>query len=134
MPVGNRFLAAVLVLGGGVGLALMFHKDTPPVAEAVSHLEEPIRRRADDGPRYLREVRAAPPLASMASEPAAAVKEPARPMDLLTGLPLFPGGHGPVPQIARDYPVDTEAAVEASSREPIEHRIVDGDTLAGLAQ
>jgi nucleoid-associated protein YgaU len=56
-------------------------------------------------------------------------------MDLLTGVPLFQGGHGPVPQFARDYPVETEkTAVESSQREPIEHRIVDGDTLAGLAQ
>ena len=55
-------LVAMLVLAGGVGLALLFRTDAPP-PDSIEPLET-VRRRSYDGPQFLMEVRSAPPEAA----------------------------------------------------------------------
>jgi nucleoid-associated protein YgaU len=121
MQIRTAVVAAVLVLAAGTGLAMLFHKPAS-VPVDTARLDEPIRRKADSGPRFLMEVRSIPP-PSVASPP---ISKPARPMDMLTGVPLFEGG-GAVPQLARNYP-------PAEQPKLVEHRVIDGDTLPALAQ
>jgi nucleoid-associated protein YgaU len=123
----------MLVLAGGVGIALLFHKNPPPATEETARFEEPIRHRAEDGPRFLMEVRSAPPVAAPVHETAQGARDPARPLDFLTGLPIFEGGGDSVPRFARDYPNLTEEQTRGQPPELV-HRVVDGDTLPSLAQ
>lgn len=120
--------AAILVLGGGVGLALLFKNERPAAVETVQPLET-VRRRGDDGPRFLMEVRSTPPEWPQASEPSPSLPGKVEPIAALTGLPLFEARHDSPPQIASQYP---------PSEEPVPpwivHRVVDGDTLASLAR
>jgi nucleoid-associated protein YgaU len=134
MPIRMGVAAGVLVLVGGVGVALMFRTTASTPTAAVFH-DEPIRRRVDDGPRFLMEVRSAPPEAVLPSDAAEAPATAARSMDLLTGLPLFEAREAMLPKLQRNYPPPADehtGLIDQST--PAEHRVVDGDTLASIAQ
>jgi nucleoid-associated protein YgaU len=124
-------VAALVVLAGGVGAALVFHKPLPP--QAAVRPDEPIRHRIADGPQFLMEVRAAaPPYSSPSTEPIPdlAARKPIR---LIGGLALFEASDEPTPRIARNYPVGPDAALIPPAEET-QHYVVDGDTLALLAE
>lgn len=125
-------IAAVAVLAIGAGLATLFYRQAPPPVESTAH-DEPIRHRAEDGPRFLMEVRSSPPpVSNLVEEPAEAPRRQ-DPMDRITGLPLFEADDALMPRIAEHYPAPDEATRPANAR-AIEHRVIDGDTLAALAE
>lgn len=117
--------AAILVLAGGVGAALMFRHDSPASNETVEPLES-VRRR-DDGPRFLMEVRSTPQEWPQRSEPQPSDK--VEPLVALSGVSLFESQDDFPPRISQQYP-----ASEEQLSPWIEHRVIDGDTLASLAQ
>jgi nucleoid-associated protein YgaU len=125
-------MAALLVLAGGVGVAMVFHKP-PPLSAVTTSAPEPIRHRLDDGPRFLMEVRSSAPFEPIT--PAVEPREESRgePGRMIIGLPLFEAANESVPRIARHYP---PAAQEALIPPPAEtrHRVIDGDTLPDLAE
>jgi nucleoid-associated protein YgaU len=124
-------IAALFVLASGGGLALLFHKPPPP--QAAIRTEEPIRHRADDGPRFLMEVRSSMPFdSSLLEDP---IEPPLRAATdgRIGGLPLFESADDSVPRIARHYPPAADAALLPPPAET-RHRISDGDTLALLAR
>jgi nucleoid-associated protein YgaU len=127
----NGAIAAVLVLAGGLGLALMFFRQSPPLAETTARSSETIRHRAADGPRFLMEVRSAtPPQTSLMDEPGPPTRQ--EPTGLISGLPLFEAGDESVPRISRQYP-STDAPLMPPPT-ATRHAIIDGDTLASVAE
>lgn len=127
----QALFAAVLVLATGLGGALLF-RQSPPAASEQRRSADSVQHRAQDGPRVLMEVRTAPPATNPAPMPAQTQHSQPEPPTGISGLPLFEDGNASVPRIAQRYP--TPVASPPTPPAEIRHHVVDGDTLAALAE
>jgi nucleoid-associated protein YgaU len=119
----------------GLALALVFRKETEPTTFAEPL--EPLVRRGPTSPIVME---IAPP--SPRTEPTSATKDQASEVQPPSASELF-ARNPAAPRIAERYPgaaIDEVASVApfappaADAVEPIDHKIVDGDTLALLAK
>ncbi len=123
----SALIAAVLVLAGGAGMALVFHKPSAPGGVEQHRDHDGTGHRDEEHPRYLMEVRSAPPSPTIEPEAPAAVTPHASTPDRINGLPLFEAGDSSPPKFADRYG-DPPQPIR-----PTRHEVTDGDTLPALA-
>jgi len=141
---GVKIVLAAGVVSAGIGLALLFRHQAPrPDPPGPAGSERLVLRERSE-PADPRQIRSTPPITSIESSRAAT-----RPTSRPRGASIFPLEPGqPPPPLARHYPgvpqpIDPRWGTsmgmglprpDPPHLEPTTHTIVDGDTLAALAE
>ena len=146
MDRGVKIVLAAGVVSAGIGLALLFRHQAPQAGPPGPAAYERLVLRDRTGPPDTRQIRPTPPTTSIESSPAA-TRPTSSPRRLGTPIsPLEPGQ--PPPPLARHYPAFPQAIdprwgtsmgmglprLDPPDHSPPTHTIVDGDTLAALAE
>jgi len=146
MDRGLKILMAAGILLGGIMVASLFRHRMPRSAPPLADSYEQLVLRERIAPQVAGQTASDPPTARIGPDPVAShpVGKAGRSGTTLTGM----GPGEPPPALARRYPSFREGSgsrwgtsmglglprLDRSDQSPRTHKIVDGDTLGGLAE